>query len=308
MPKLMRPTRARAGVTLIEVIIVLVLMGIVGSALSGLFVSQQRFYRDSDQVAGVRRELRNGAGILPLDLRAVSSVGGDILAFSQTMVEVNAPLGSGITCAAGGDSLVLLPDRLSRAKLSSFWAEPIAGDTIRVFDDGPSFGAEDDVWRAYVVAGVSSSASACASTPYGHPVNDAPALKPRRVIKIGGGATLPGTIGAGVAVRATRPMRYSLFQPTGSSAWYLGIRQYENGVWSDITAASGPYRSPADRGLRFTYFDTTGAPINSAARIRQIARIDVELRAESEFAGSSLRRSQPIRDSLLLRVGVRNYK
>lgn len=304
----MRQTGDRAGVTLVEVIIVLVLMGIVGSALSGLFVSQQRFYRDSDQVAGVRRELRSGAGILPLDLRAVSSVGGDILDFDETMIEVNAPLGSGITCEAGGDSLVLLPDDLSRATLSSFWAEPISGDIIHVFDDGPSFGAEDDTWQAYEVASVSSSTSACAVSPYADAVVDAPALKPRRVIRIAGAATLPSTIGAGVAVRATRPMRYSLFQPTGSAAWYLGLEQFEDGAWSDISVASGPYRSPTDGGLRFTYFDTTGAPINSATRIREIARIDVELRAESEFSGSSLRGSQPIRDSLMLRVGVRNYK
>lgn len=307
-----RARRARAGFTLVEMVIAIVLLAIVGGALLVLFTSQQRFYRDASQTTAVQRELRSGSSVLPLDLRGASSVGQDLQAISTTSITFNAPIGSGVICAKpDAQTIDVLPPGLSQHTLTSWWTIPAVGDTVFVFDDSASAGAQDDVWRKYAIASFTTNNLACATTPLANAVTDAPALKPRYRLRVAGTATLGTAVASGGVVRFTRPMRYELFQPAGSTDWYLGSQQYQGGSWQALIALSGPYRAPADNGLVLTYWDSAGTSVAvgaNAARRAQISRVDVALRARSEFATARSRGAAFARDSLLFRVGIRNYR
>ena len=75
--------RRRAGFTLIELLISMVLMGLVSAAIVKLLLRQQRFYNSATDLIQTRQQIRQAAGMLPSDLRGISSVGADISAMSD---------------------------------------------------------------------------------------------------------------------------------------------------------------------------------------------------------------------------------
>jgi prepilin-type N-terminal cleavage/methylation domain-containing protein len=311
MPQLTMPGtrgRNRRGFTLTELMIVVVVLGILMAILSTMFLTQQRFYGDVGETAAIRRELRTGAGILPLDIRGISGPGGDIISYNTTKIEVRAPIGSAVICDIAADraSFEIFPSDLEANTLSSFWTDPLPSDVIFVFDDSTSAGAEDDEWREHTIGGVASS-SGCdvGSTPFTSLAADAAASKPRTRITLAGGETIGSTVQVGAVVRFTRRMEYRLFQPSGASNYYIGMREFRNGSWGSMTPVSGPYV----HGPSFAFFDTLGGPVTggSAADLARIARVDLTLNAEGAEA-RSFGRNGPIRDSLFLSIGIRNFR
>lgn len=304
-----RGPRNRGGFTLAELMIVVVVLGVLMAILTTMFLTQQRFYGDVGETAAVRRELRSGAGVLPLDIRGVSGPGGDIESYNTTRLQVKAPIGSAIVCdiAVDRSSFDILPANLEANTLTSFWTDPVASDSIFVFDDGVSSGAEDDVWHRHSIGSVANS-SACdvGSTPFTTLTSDGAGSKPRTRITLGGGASLASTVQVGSVVRFTRLMEYSLYRPGTTSGYYIGMREHRNGTWSAITPVSGPYESPLNDGLQFAFYDTLGTAVTSGTADR-IARVDLELRAAGAQA-RSFGRSGAIRDSLFLTIGVRNFR
>lgn len=316
MPKLIggsrggrRSVRARRGFTLTELMIVIVLMAVVMSMLTALFLSQQRFYGDVHETAAVRRELRTGAGILPLDIRGLSGPGGDIEAYNSTRLVVKAPIGSAVICDIDVDrrAFHIFPTNLGANTLSSFWTDPLPSDPIFVFDDNEKDGAEDDVWRPHEIGSITSS-SRCdvPGTPFTNLAADAAAQKPRMKITLAGTATLEPYIEVGAVVRFTRRMEYQLRQPSAGAGYYIMVRESRNKSWTDFTPVSGPYTST---GLRFAFYDTLGTEVTSGdpASLRRIARVDVAMHASGAEA-RSIGRDGPITDSLFMSVGIRNFR
>ena len=305
MPRL--NLRRRAGYTLIEALVVMTLLGIIGGSLVSLLTRQQRFYRDAGETVAVRRELRTGASLLPMEARSLSTVGGDVLAMSNGSFTFRATIGSGVACAVGSAALTLPPTNLAKHTLTAWYTPPAAGDTVFVFDEDTLAGAEDDKWRKYGVQSVTTSTSACPGAPYTDAALDLPSTKPRWVLAVDGGP-LPASIKPGAVVRITRPVRYSLFA-AGSGRWYLGYEEHRGGAWSTVEPVGGPYLpsngSGAGGGLRFAYFDTLGTTTTMRDRL---ARVDVVLRAESGPSSMPGREGEPLRDSLLFRIGIRNVK
>lgn len=307
-----RAPGGRRGFTLVELLVVVVMISILMGALTALFLSQQRFYGDISELASVRRELRAGASILPLDIRGISGPGNDIAAASATSLTLKAPVGSAVICEIAPDrrSFHIFPTNLVANTLSSFWTEPLPTDSIFIFDDGPGSGAEDDEWRRHSIGSVGSS-SACdvGSTPYTTLAADDAGSRPRTQVTLGGGATLQPHIEVGSVVRFTRLMEYELYQPGSGTGWYIGMRENLDGSWSDLSPVSGPYRAPAQGGVQFAYLDTLGAAVtgSSAADLARIARVDVTMRASGREA-RSFGFSGPITDSLFLSVGIRNFR
>lgn len=319
--------RRRAGYSLVEVLIALTILGIVGAALIATITRQQQFYRDTSESLVVRRELRSGAALLPVELRGVSRDGlrddtgtwPDIQEVTERYVKFNATIGSSVICEKGGGSFsqfYLPATNLANHTLTAWYERPAAGDTVAVFDEGSLTGAEDDEWRYAVITNVHSDAAGCVGSPLMDAVLDAPALKPRWRITIdpasvkaspgfAGGAGLPSTIQTGAVVRFLRPVHYELYQPSGSPRWFLGYSQRLNGAWTALAPVAGPYRAPANDGLRFQYYDTLGAVNNNRTAI---ARIDVLLKGEGERAVLRSRNGVPFRDSLMFRIAVRNFK
>src|SRR5207249_7641272 len=102
------PSR-RAGFTLIELVIAMVLMSLVGGAIVKLLLRQSRFYNSTTDLIQTRQQLRQAAAMLPSDLRGISSVGGDIFSMSDSALEFRSTFGSSVVCVNAGGTLSTVP-------------------------------------------------------------------------------------------------------------------------------------------------------------------------------------------------------
>lgn len=290
----------------------LTILGIVGAALISLLTRQQRFYRDASNTVSVRRELRGAASLLPSEVRAVSSVGQDVLEMDPTSFAFRANIASSVICersAGSPESFHLPPRDLAAGNTLSSWYElPTAGDEVFVFDEGDKTGAEDDSWFSTTVVSISQVASGCHPSPFTDATADAPALKSRWLVTVS--PALPATVRVGAGLRFTRPVRYKLYQPSGSTRWYVGYQQKLNGVWGAAEPVGGPLlgeSGAAGQGLAFQYYDTLGATATMATRTA-LSRVDIALRAVSTAPRALQARREAFGDSLLFRVGIRNFR
>ncbi|MHB1224844.1 MAG: PilW family protein [Gemmatimonadaceae bacterium] len=304
-------TAGRRGYTLIELLFTMTLLGMVGAALISLLTQQQRFYRDASNTVNVRRELRGAASLLPTEVRAISSRGGDVLEMNPTSFAFRANIGSSIICdrSPATPATFLLPPQNLKAgnTLTSWYSTPTAGDALFVFDEGTETGAEDDGWFATTVVSIVPSTSGCHPSPYTHPSDDSPGVKPRWLVTVL--PALPSTVRVGAGVRFGRDVRYQLFQPAGSPRWYVGYQQRVSGTWSDLEPVGGPLiggGTGSGQGLSFQYYDTLGA-VATMATNTALSRVDVGLRAVAA-SGRALGQQATFSDSLLFRIGIRNFR
>lgn len=311
MPRLMRASRARRGLTLPELLIAIVMLAIVGGGVTRVLIKQNQFYRDASATAGAKRELRLGATVLPSELRSISSSGGDILSMSESELRMRSYIGSSIICArTATDEIWLPPTNLARHTLTTLISRPDIGDTVFVYNENIKKGSEDDLWEMRTIIAKDMSATACTGAPYTDPLLDLPATKPRYQYKLD--AALPDSVKVGAVIRFTRPVRYRIYQET-SGAWYLGVDQYASGSWSAPAPLAGPFRPFAgsdngSSGLQFRFYDSLGVRITNMANKLDVARVDVFLRTDAGTSAITERKGNALRDSVLMRVAIRNFK
>jgi prepilin-type N-terminal cleavage/methylation domain-containing protein len=312
MPRL-RPVLhgRRRGLTLPELLIAITLLAIVGGGVTRVMVKQQQFYKDASKTAGSKRELRLGASVLPAELRSISSSGGDILTMDEGEVKLRAYIGSSVICARTATNTVWLPPvNLTHHTLTSFIDRPDIGDTVFVYNENIEKGSEDDLWEMRTIIGKDMSTTACPGAPYTDAALDPPATKRRYQYVLD--ANLPDSVKVGAVIRFTRPVRYRIYQES-SGAWYLGIEQYTGGSWGAASPLSGPYKAFASgdnsgSGLQFRYFDSLGVRITNMANKKDVARVDVYLRTDAGASAITERKGNALKDSVLMRVAIRNFK
>jgi prepilin-type N-terminal cleavage/methylation domain-containing protein len=298
-------SRERHGVTLIEMMVVLVLGGLVLSLIAQIGLTLQRqFERAGAQVLG-STQLREAAAILPLDLRALSAPAGDIAAGEarDSTLELRATIASGVVCAAenGGQGeltgvLLAFPGD-TRGDLPSRLPQP--GDTLWLLDGS----ATEEKWRPTAIRGVREMS--CAAP--GSPTWSGFLLERGQRIEVDAIAMSAGAV-IGTAVRVTRPERFSFYRAS-DGAWYLGLREWNATLarFNPVQPVSGPYRTPhgADRqsaGLQLAYFDSLGAVVPSGvANSRRITRVEITLRTAQANARMPA-------ESLTIAVALRNRR
>ncbi|HTJ23337.1 MAG TPA: hypothetical protein VL383_13125 [Gemmatimonadaceae bacterium] len=85
-------------------------------------------------------------------------------------------------------------------------------------------------------------------------------------------------------MRFVRRAHYSLYRATSTSPWYLGYTCSACGTGATIQPIAGPFngytdvQTPDTSGIRFTYFDSTGAVATLPA---QVARINIVIRGHT---------------------------
>lgn len=297
--------RAPRGVTLIELVVAMVVGGVVLALVAMISVRQQRVYADVADRAALAGQLQQASTILPIDLRGVSSVAGDIREARDTSIELRATIASAVVCDTIAGALILAPTVSGDATFGSYLTPIAVGDTVWVFS--PSDSA--DVWTPYDVAGTANHAPGpCA--PIG-PRMSAAALTSQRVsIRLGTSPSLTGLTGS--VVRVTRPVRYSLYRG-GDGRWYLGQRDWNATSlrFNTIQPVSGPFASPASNGVAFHYSDSLGAALPvPVVDARDIALVRVDVRGQSRnvmraFTGRSRGKST---DSVRLSIRLRNRR
>src|SRR5215207_10712700 len=107
----------RRAFTTVELLVALLVGGIVAATIGVALQRQQRFFARAANVVGHRVSLRDATAILPAELRGLSPAGGDVLAFSDSTIEIRATIGAGIACdtVAGGGAIDLAPASSSRS-------------------------------------------------------------------------------------------------------------------------------------------------------------------------------------------------
>src|SRR5262245_32471442 len=103
------PSRTRAGVTLVELLVTMTMGGIVLSLVTVVCLRQQRIFTDLANATAVAGQLRDAATILPIDLRAVASGSGDIRDARDTSLEIRGTIASAVVCDTLRGAVVLAP-------------------------------------------------------------------------------------------------------------------------------------------------------------------------------------------------------
>ena len=296
-----RPLAKRSGFTLLELLITLTILGVLGAVIAQLMMNQQRFFQRSVEQMSVRRELRTAMSVLPAELRSLSTSGGDLTALAPTQMQFRGLIGASIVCEKpSAQEVVLPPLDLAHNTLTSWYTDPVAGDTMYAFDEGNSRGAEDDTWVPLLITGVATTTSDCLGAPFTDPALDAG----KRRFRVTVATNIPDSVKIGAGVRFYRHMRYTLTE-SSERKWYLSRAELLQGNWTSPTYISGPYRHPVQGGISFRYFDSTGVEVMSSASARDVARVDLILQAEG-MQGSDPRYPTPPRDSLAFRIALRN--
>ena len=308
-----RAIRVRRGITLPEMMVVLVLLSLVVGGLMTVLVRQQRFYTGTSEIIQTKGSARQAIDILSSELRGISTGtrGGapnnvDIYAMSDTSLTFRSQFGASVVCTIDPTRTVItLPPRTMAAQnaLTSFLYDARAGDSVFVFDQGAQQGTQDDRWWRVALAR-DPAVGNCPVAPAGFTASAAEAAQGIQLTLTG--ALVP-TVQLGAALRFFRPASYSLYQATAGE-WWLGYFSCPGNVCTARQAVSGPYRpyvgAGGANGLSFAYFDSTGAV---TADPRRVARIDVVARSQSQYnLDVANTRNRKYQDSLAVSIAVRN--
>ena len=300
---------APGGITLVELVVVLLLIGLVGSAIGATLVRQQRFYRGTTELLHAREGVRDAMELLSADIRGMS-VADTVRLLADSAIEFFANVGSSIVCERLGAASVGLPGASSGRgnALTAFLTQPDTGDLALFHADSIDGGNE---WERHRSTGFGprSLAIACpASSPFGREA-EINAGNPGFHLELS--TPLTSHVRPGAPVRFLRRGRYSLYHAS-EGGWYLGYRRC-NAVGSTcgaIQPLSGPYRDysadPRRTGLLFEYFDRSGNPLSAGQLPLAVARIDITARAESRQRIKVEGRLTVPSDSATLTIAIRN--
>jgi len=313
----------RRGMTLIEIMISLVLLGIVGGVIMRVIMRQQRFYQGVNQIMTQRGQLRQATAVLPVDLRSLSSIGDDILVATDSSMEFMVNIGTSVVCEVVNGSQVALPlQTLASGQTLTSWygyGEPAAGATVYIYNDSSVAGNDEDRWQKFTLVDMHHDASRCTTTF--HTVADIG--QQRAIMELSStepndavtGGPLSRYINIGAPVRVMKRIRYALYQ-SADGKWYLGYSTYDpsTSAYGTVAPVSGPYDPYGSAsGLGFKYYDVDGNEIASGASTTErekIARVDLIARARTSSnvraAGIQGGVSQQYRDSLAVSVMLRN--
>lgn len=255
----------RRGVTLVELLIALVLLGIVSAALYRVLVNNQRVYQSQTQHIDLQQNIRAAVTMLPADLRELDATDGDIQAMSATAITIRAMRYLGILCTppALGAATTGVPMILRR---SPFWGVRdinTTTDSLFIYYEGDPNSRKDDDWA--LARPTVTAAALCPDATAGIAVTIDFANIP---------SDLPNVTGAipnGAPVRGFEAVTYQLFYNDPDTSYYIGIRSGGG--------ALQPIIGPVLRnGLEFAYYDSTG--VVTADRDR-VARIDITVRGKT---------------------------
>lgn len=89
--------RARPGFTLIELLIATTLLAVIGAAITGLFVTQSKYFDQQQKLAFARSVTRSAGNIMLSEMRMIDKDSG-VTAASPTSVTLRVPYMMGVVC------------------------------------------------------------------------------------------------------------------------------------------------------------------------------------------------------------------
>lgn len=298
--------RARSGFTLIELLVIGLLAAIVLGSVTATLVRQQRFYRGVADIIETRSQIRQATGIIPLDLRGISTAGGDLISISDTAMLFRATIGSSVVCALVAPNTIIVPPPVlaSGNTLTAWVVPPVPGDTAFIYDNAATSAATDDSWKAYkLTTGVDPVIGGCPATTGLTTAADATTAS----YAFSTDDAVAGTVLVGAPVRFVRTSRLSLYRASDDNS-YLGYCAPACGADGPQAIAGPflPYSGLGNAGVSFTYAAETGAV---TAVPSEVAQISILVRGQTKTPANTPGLTQEIvGDSLRLTVAIRNRK
>ena len=300
-------SHARRGFSLVEIMVALVLLGIVATGIMTVVMRQQQFYRSATEVIDTRSQIRQAAAVVPVDIRGVSSIGGDIMAMSDSSLDVRGNIGSGVVCSHTGTSITIPPLNLAKGRyFTTFLTRPKVHDVLLIFDDvGP--GNQDDTWLPYTITGIDSTTAGCAS------FTDATLDAGKYRYSYTFTPALTATTVDGAPLRMARGVKYSIYKSATDGLWWMGYRECRGDYTTcdAVQPVSGPYKpyvanDTINSGVSFVYRDSTGLV---TATKTNVARIELFIHGQTQGAvalGGG--KSQPYTDYMKVTIALRNRR
>lgn len=231
----------RRGVSLPELLVALVLLGLLGAALTRSLMLQRRAVNSALEREAASRTIAQATAWLGSEFLELSrgESTSDLIALAAESLSYRGYRSAGLACLVATDQVLIRRDRLSS------WRMPQPGrDSLLLFvapDSAPMRGG----WRAYPIT--SLGASVCEG---------------RQAIRLG--TLLAPVAGAPVSqvpVRTFEAMQIRLYRSLGQ--WWLGARSASGG--EGLQPVTGPL---AGGGLRLAYLDSAGNATGVPAAVR----------------------------------------
>ncbi|HEX2167158.1 MAG TPA: prepilin-type N-terminal cleavage/methylation domain-containing protein, partial [Longimicrobiales bacterium] len=258
------PLKNRAGFTLVEVLIALVLSAVLGAAFMGAFVSQSRFFDHQEKVSAARDVSRGALNIMMSEMRMVELSGGVVPTPTNEMLELRVPYVFGMVCssASGELTITVLP-----ADLTGIGGMSFSGFAYRTAAGGYTY-IETPVTATSVGAAGALVCSGAGIVP------GAGVVPNGDVITIPLPATVPAV---GTPIFLYRKIKYE-FAPSGVVAG--------TALWRHVAGVAQPEElvAPFDTTAKFRFFVNDAATAQDAvpATLTSITGIEIVLDALSE--------------------------
>src|SRR5437588_9639879 len=204
----------RRGFTLAELVVGMVVLGVIGGALTRLFLSQSRFYDQQGQLRRARMVSRMAINAALSDLRMVEATGG-LVSATPTQVTMRVPYAIGVVCANTAAQTTV-----------SLW--PV-DSTVYATAGFSGYGWRDSLGNiTYVEAGTSVA-------------NDNPSLCVAADV-----VTLPGGRVVGVGPRL--PAALPAVTAVGTTEWLIQRLTYQFKASVALPGRTAVWRAPAATG------------------------------------------------------------
>ncbi|MEX2572144.1 MAG: prepilin-type N-terminal cleavage/methylation domain-containing protein [Gemmatimonadota bacterium] len=281
----------RAGFTLVELLVALVLGGIITSVLFQLIAGQGRFVERQSAREEVQQNTRASLDLIGSELRTVPGGGGLVLA-TDNAITVRAVRVWGVVCdLPGGNAIDVAIPTVPGATYSTNSGTGVVANT--------GTAAAPDWTDEVAVTGIAAASGTCAGSPLA-------AGSERRSLSL---ESMPeNSAGDPVTLGNTLYLYDEVTYQTGTSAGVDGLWIQRRIGSAPSQPMAGPIREEGGAGLRFEYFEAgssspMGTPISPADR-EDVTRISVLVEAVSrnQLGGSPEAKADTIVVSLRNRL------
>jgi prepilin-type N-terminal cleavage/methylation domain-containing protein len=263
-------SRRRSGVTLPELIVGLVILGIVGGALVKLLMIQGRFAESQESYRNSRSVTRDAYNVMMTDLRMVQDTLA-IQAAYRDSIKVRVPYVYGIICAHSGGVTTASMVPVDSALYAMATYGGVAWDSAGVFQFRPSAGTAPSYSSPTICLDSSATGAKVDSIVF----RDSASGKVRGGRTMSLNPTLPNAK-TGDPVFLWQEITYAF----GTSTAYPGMRglyrQVTNGPRDEIIA-------PFDTSAKFKFYvlNNDTSQVAPPSNLNQIKGLDLVLNARS---------------------------